>query len=151
MATHAEFIEYVREQARGAGAVSFRRMFGEYACYLGDKVVALVCDDQFYLKPTEAGRRLLGAPVLAPPYPGAKLYFRLDAALEDPDELTRLLRATAAELPLPKAKPKAKVAAKAKSKTKAKPKTKGKPSAKRKPKAEPKSGVRLRKLSTSRA
>lgn len=104
MASHAEFIEYVREQTRGAGAVSFRRMFGEYACYLDGKVVALVCDDQFYLKPTEAGRHALGAPVLAPPYPGARPYFRLDAALEDPDEMARLLRLTSAGLPLPKPK-----------------------------------------------
>ncbi len=107
MASHEEFMEYVREQTRGAGAMSFRRMFGEYACYLDGKVVAFVCDDQFYLKPTEAGRAAIGTPVLAPPYPGAKPYFRLDAALEDPDEMAHLLRVTAAALPPPGPKRKA--------------------------------------------
>ncbi|MCK7502621.1 MAG: TfoX/Sxy family protein [Comamonadaceae bacterium] len=35
-------------------------MFGEYAIYLDGKVVALVCDNQFFVKPTDAGRALLG-------------------------------------------------------------------------------------------
>jgi TfoX/Sxy family transcriptional regulator of competence genes len=83
-------------------------MFGEYAAYLDGKVVALVCDNQFYLKPTAAGRRLLGAVVEAPPYPGARPRFRLDAALEDPEQMAALLCATATELPLPKAKGRAK-------------------------------------------
>lgn len=106
MATRADFIEYVREQASGTrGTVSFRRMFGEYAVYVDDKVVALVCDNQFYLKPTAAGRARLGAVVEAPPYPGASLYLRLDAALEDAELMAVLLRETAAALPAPKAKP----------------------------------------------
>ena len=40
MATKADFIEYVREQLVGAGAMSYRKMFGEYAVYLDGKVVA---------------------------------------------------------------------------------------------------------------
>ena len=58
MATNADFMEYVREQIGAAGEVAFRKMFGEYAVYLGGKVVALLCDNQFYLKPTAAGRAL---------------------------------------------------------------------------------------------
>jgi DNA transformation protein len=59
MATNAEFIQYVCDQLRGAGAISFRKMFGEYAVYCNGKVVALVCDNQFFLKPTAAGRALI--------------------------------------------------------------------------------------------
>ena len=54
MATKADFIEYVREQLVGAGAMSYRKMFGEYAVYLDGKVVALVCDNQLFVKPTTA-------------------------------------------------------------------------------------------------
>ena len=42
MATNADFMEYVREQISAAGEIAFRRMFGEYAVYLGGKVVALL-------------------------------------------------------------------------------------------------------------
>lgn len=122
MATRADFIEFVREQVAGACELTFRRMFGEYAAYLDGKVVALVCDNQFYLKPTAAGRRLLGPVTEAPPYPGAKLYLRLDAVLEDPEQLALVLRATAAELPVPGPKARPKPKAKARSKPKPKPK-----------------------------
>ncbi|SEA01878.1 hypothetical protein SAMN05660964_00780 [Thiothrix caldifontis] len=33
MATELSFVEYVRDQMQGAGQVSFRKMFGEYALY----------------------------------------------------------------------------------------------------------------------
>ncbi|MCQ1549744.1 MAG: hypothetical protein NOF05_13210 [Candidatus Accumulibacter phosphatis] len=47
-------------------------MFGEYALYLNTKVVAFVCDNKLFLKPTDAGRAVLGAPVEAPAYPGSR-------------------------------------------------------------------------------
>ena len=59
MASDIGFVEYVCEQIRGAGHVSHRRMFGEFAVYCDGKVVALVCDNQFFLKPTDAGKALL--------------------------------------------------------------------------------------------
>ena len=123
MATKPDFIAYVREQLAGAGAVSYRRMFGEYAVYLDEKVVALVCDNQLFVKPTAAGRAFLGSVVEAPPFPGATLYFLVDETLESPQEAAQLIRITARELPLPKpkSKPKARARARAKAKSKAKP------------------------------
>jgi TfoX/Sxy family transcriptional regulator of competence genes len=79
-------------------------MFGEYALYCGSKVVALVCDNQLFIKPTSGGRSVLGTPAEAPPYPGAKLYFLIQDQLEDRECMTRLLRVTASELPEPKPK-----------------------------------------------
>ena len=102
MASDVGFVEYVCEQIGGAGRVSYRRMFGEFAVYCDGKVVALVCDNQFFLKPTVAGRALLERVQEAPPYPGAKMYYLLDADLEDAEHMARVVRATAAELPLPK-------------------------------------------------
>lgn len=104
MATNPDFMEYVREQVGSAGEIAFRKMFGEYAVYLGGKVIALLCDNQFYLKPTAAGRALLGTVSEAPPFPGASLYFRLDAALDDPELMADALRTTAAALPMPRPK-----------------------------------------------
>ena len=83
MASDIGFVEYVCEQIRGAGHVSHRRMFGEFAVYCDGKVVALVCDNQFFLKPTDAGKALLDRVKEAPPYPGAKPYYLIDAQLDD--------------------------------------------------------------------
>ena len=104
MSTDNEFIEYIFNQAQGAGQVSYRKMFGEYALYVDGKVVALVCNNQLFVKPTDAGRRLLGTPSLAPPYPGARDHFLLDAEVDDSERLAELLRATADALPLPRPK-----------------------------------------------
>ena len=48
------------EALAGAGAVSARKMFGEYGVYCDGKIVGLVCDDQLFVKVTEAGRAWLG-------------------------------------------------------------------------------------------
>lgn len=106
MASDIGFVEYVCEQIRGAGHVSHRRMFGEFAVYCDGKVVAFVCDNQFFLKPTDAGKALLVRVKEAPPYPGAKPYYLIDAQLDDAEAATAIVRATADALPAPKVKTK---------------------------------------------
>ncbi len=112
MASDREFVTFVCEQLRGAGEISSRRMFGEAAIYHHEKVVGLVCDNQFFLKPTEPGRLKIGSPTEAPPFPGASNWF-LMADIDDPEFLAELVRTTAAALPMPKPK-----SARGKSKTK---------------------------------
>ena len=104
MASDPGFVEFVLEQLREVDGVSQRKMFGEHAVYVGAKVVALICDDQLFLKPTDAGRALLGTPTEAPPYPGAKPYFVVDEYLDAPECLGELFRATEVEVPEPKKK-----------------------------------------------
>ena len=102
MATDKSFMEYVVDQGGPALELTYRMMMGEYVIYHDGKVVALVCDNQVFIKPTEPGREILGTVDEAPPYPGAKLCFRLGTELEDQELLQRLIRATAAALPAPK-------------------------------------------------
>lgn len=104
MATDAAFVEHVIAQLGELPDVSARRMFGEYAVYVGSKVVALVCDNQLFVKPTRAGRALLGDALERAPYPGAKPCFLIDAELDDAAFMAALIRATAHELPVPKPK-----------------------------------------------
>lgn len=111
MASRQDTADYLLEQIARAGRVSAKNMFGEYAIYCDGKVVALVCDDQLFVKPTNAGRALIGKAREGRPYPGAKPHFLIDGDLwEDADWISDLIRATARELPVPK--PKAKRAAK---------------------------------------
>ena len=104
MASDPEFMDYVLDQARGAGGISGRRMFGEYALYCDGKVVGFVCDNRLFLKPLPAAVGLVDAPEFAPPYPGAKLYLALDGELDDGDLVARLVRVVADALPAPKQK-----------------------------------------------
>lgn len=104
MASELGFVQHVCDQIRGVGEVSFRKMFGEYAVYIGGKTVALVCDNQLFLKPTEAGRALLTTVVEGAPYPGAKPHLLLNEHLDDSELLCALFRETEAALPAPRAK-----------------------------------------------
>lgn len=102
MASQQRTVDFILEQCAGAGTVSGRKMFGEYALFCAGKMVALVCDDQLFVKPTVAGRAHCGAVCEAPPYKGGKPCLLIDGDLwEDADWLARLIAVTAAELPVP--------------------------------------------------
>jgi TfoX/Sxy family transcriptional regulator of competence genes len=104
MASGPEFVDFICEQIADAGRVSSRKMFGEYAVYCDGKVVALVCDDRLFVKPTPGGRAFIGITKEAPPYPGAKPYFLIEEMLDDRAWLSALIRTTVAEVPPPRAK-----------------------------------------------
>ncbi|MBI4784032.1 MAG: TfoX/Sxy family protein [Oscillatoriophycideae cyanobacterium NC_groundwater_1537_Pr4_S-0.65um_50_18] len=104
MASDLNFVEYVCDQIKEAGQVSFKKMFGEYAIYYNEKAVALVCDNQLFIKPTAGGRAMIDNIVEASPYPGAKPYFLIGEQLEDRQWMSNLVQLTASELPAPETK-----------------------------------------------
>ena len=106
MANDQDFVDFVVDQAQGAGGVTYRHMFGGTSLYSNGKVVALICDNQLFVKPTDAGRAYIGAVVEAPPYPGAKTCFLIEEELEDAEWLSELVVLTERELPIPKPKKK---------------------------------------------
>lgn len=105
MASSLHSIEFITEQMEDAGEITYKAMFGEYALYCDGKIMALVCDDQLFMKPTAAGRSFIDDVVEAPPYPGAKPYFLIEDQLEDREWMGNLVKLTAEELPEPKPKP----------------------------------------------
>jgi TfoX/Sxy family transcriptional regulator of competence genes len=107
MASKQTTVDFILEQMQGAGAVRAKAMFGEYAVYCDDKVVALVCDDQLFVKLTAAGRNFIGTATEGQPYPGAKACFLISGdQWEDREWLSQLIKLTALELPVPKPKKK---------------------------------------------
>lgn len=108
MATDRDFIAYVEEQLALGPRLRHHRMFGEYALYLDDKVVAFACDNSLYIKPNPAVARLAPGLPQAPPYSGAKDYPVADELLDDGQALRALMLASADALPAPKPKAPAK-------------------------------------------
>lgn len=108
MASDQDFVDFIVEMLSTELAVSSRKMFGEYAIYLDGKVVAMVCDNQLFVKKTDKGAEYAGEIAEGAPYPGAKPAFLIEDRLEDREWLTELVRITAAALPLPKPKAKRK-------------------------------------------
>ncbi len=102
MASQQTTVDYLVEQMSKAGDVSARKMFGEYGIFCDGTMVALVCDDQLFIKPTPGGRQLVGEITEAPPYEGAKPCFLISGdRWDDSDWLAGVIRATASGLPKP--------------------------------------------------
>lgn len=106
MSTSQSTIDFLLDQLADLAGVHARKMFGEYALYCGDKVVALVCDNQLFVKLTPPGKALVGSGYReGAAYPGAKPSILVGADLiEDSERLCELVRVTAGALP--PAKPK---------------------------------------------
>ena len=75
MSTQKETVEFLLEKLRHPGRFSTRAMFGEYALYADGKVVALVCDDQLFVKIVPASIELEGECEQGEPYPGARPHY----------------------------------------------------------------------------
>lgn len=93
MASHQDFVDYVTEQLRGAGAIRSRKMFGEYGLYCDEVFFAVICDDQLFIKVTPAGEAAFPHLPKAPPYEGAKDSFLVED-VDDQDTMTALTRIT---------------------------------------------------------
>ncbi len=130
MATDKKFAEFIMDQARAAGHVLAKPMFGDYGLYCDGKIVGLICDDQLFIKPTEAGKKFIDDIVEAPPYLGAKNYFLIEDKFEERDWISELIKITAEALPQKvfKGKHAVKKIVKKKSLKKASVKQKSKPS-----------------------
>ena len=102
MASKIEFVEFIAEQLRQAGTITYRKMFGEYGVYCNGKIFAVICDNQLFIKITEAGRKICPGLSEAPPYEGAKNYLLMED-VEDKELLTAL-----GLISLPEPKPKKK-------------------------------------------
>lgn len=113
MSTDLDFIHYVAEQIALGSRLTHKKLFGEYALYVDEKVVAFVCDNSVFIKPSAAVARLGADLPQRPPYPGAKDYPVVDELLDDTDLIRGLMLETAALMPAPKPKKPAVAARKA--------------------------------------
>lgn len=102
--SNPDLVQYIVEQAGGAGEVRARKMFGDYCLYCNDKPVGLICDDMLYLKPLKqlepviirhlqeyAAGAAAPVPDMHPPYDGAKPHYRI-ADIDDRDYISLLVR-----------------------------------------------------------
>lgn len=108
MPNDQDYIDFIVDQVQRGCDVTYRHMFGGTTLYVSGKVVGMICDNQLFVKPTEAGRSYMGTVVEAPAYEGAKNSFLIEDGVDDQEWLTELLVVTANELPAPKPKKKRK-------------------------------------------
>ena len=104
MATTVDFIEYVCGQVEVAGAVRYRKMFGEYMVYVNDKPILLVCDNTVFVKILPCIDKLMSEAEKDFPYKGAKEHYVLD--IDDKELVLAVIAELEAVIPIPKPKKK---------------------------------------------
>ena len=101
MASQQKFVDFIIEQIDISEQITYKKMFGEYGLYFGDKMFALVCDNKLFIKPTSSAREYINDIIEAAPYPGAKPCFLIEDKIEDSIWLRKLIEITVKELPEP--------------------------------------------------
>ena len=104
MATSAATVDHLLDSLSDAGTLSARKLFGEYALYLDGVIVAFVCGDTLFIKPTPGALSILPDAEKGPAYPGSKDYIIGSEVLDNPDLCISALRAVVADAPAPQPK-----------------------------------------------
>lgn len=105
MASNSDFVQYIVDQCSSAGEIAVKKMMGDYCIYCNGVLFGLICDNNLYIKMTEAGEAVLDEVVLRPPYPSARDHFYI-TNVDDRDYLEDIIRATLPELISSKSKAK---------------------------------------------
>ena len=103
MASTPDFMQFVEEQLRGAGAISHYKMMGDYVVYCDLKDVGAVCGNQFYIKRLPVSEPFFPNATPVAPTGGKDTHFLVEN-LEDTAFLAQLVRAVCDALPPPKPK-----------------------------------------------
>ena len=103
MACNPDFVQFIVDQCSGAGEIAVKKMMGDYCIYCDGVLFGLICDNNLYIKQTDAGEAVLDEVVLRPPYPSARDYFYI-TNVDDRDYLEDIIRATLPELMTPRKK-----------------------------------------------
>lgn len=105
MATSQATADLITSKMAGAGMITWKKMFGEYGLYCNGKIIAFICDDALFLKPTVEAREFFPDAEDAPPYPGAKMYILIpEEKWEDEEFMSELAAINYKALPTPKPK-----------------------------------------------
>lgn len=78
-------------------------MFGEFALYYDERVVAFICDNTLFAKITENNKKFLGKNKKGPCYPGSKDYYIItEEQIETPKFLQTIFKNITLSLPAKK-------------------------------------------------
>jgi TfoX/Sxy family transcriptional regulator of competence genes len=107
MASDIEFVNFVADQIKDAGTITYKKMFGEYLIYANQKPVVLVCDNTAFVKILDCVKPLLESATAVHaekgfPYDGAKEHYIVD--VDDSELLTEVVRELEKVTPIPKKK-----------------------------------------------
>ncbi|MDR0515786.1 MAG: DUF3788 family protein [Fibromonadaceae bacterium] len=104
MASDIDFVNYVVDQIKDVGAISQKKMFGEYMVYVNQKPIILICNNTAYVKKLDCVKEFHKTEETGYPYKGAKEHYILD--VDNREALKSIVQALEKIIPIPKKKSK---------------------------------------------
>jgi len=102
MASDLDYVQYVIDQIKIDGIITYKKMFGEYLIYLNNRPVVLVCDNTAFVKMLGCIKTLMENAEVGVPYDGAKEHYIVD--VDDSEHLSNVVMVLEKNVPIPKKK-----------------------------------------------
>jgi TfoX/Sxy family transcriptional regulator of competence genes len=104
MASDLDYVQYVVDQIKTNGTVTYKKMFGEYLIYLNSKPVVMVCDNTAFVKIIDCIKPLMENAETGFPYEGAKEHYIIN--IDDSEYLSNVINILEENVSIPKKKKK---------------------------------------------
>jgi len=104
MASDLDYVQYVIDQIKTNGKITYKKMFGEYLIYLNNKPVIMVCDNTTFVKMLDCIKPLMENAETGFPYKGAKEHYIVN--VDDSEYLSNVVIILEKNVPIPKKKKK---------------------------------------------
>jgi TfoX/Sxy family transcriptional regulator of competence genes len=104
MASDLNYVQYVIDQIKADGIITYKKMFGEYLIYLNNKPVVMVCDNTAYIKMLDCIKPLIEDAETGFPYEGAKEHYIVN--VDNSEHISNVVTILEKNIPIPKKKKK---------------------------------------------
>jgi TfoX/Sxy family transcriptional regulator of competence genes len=104
MASDLDYVQYVIDQIKINGTITYKKMFGEYLIYLNNKPVVMICDNTAFVKMLDCIKHLMGNAETGFPYDGAKEHYIVN--VDDSEHLSNVVMILEKNVSIPKRKKK---------------------------------------------
>jgi TfoX/Sxy family transcriptional regulator of competence genes len=104
MASDLDYVQYVIDQIKTHGTITYKKMFGEYLIYINGKPIVMVCDNTAFVKMLDCIKHLMENAETGFPYEGAKEHYIVN--VDDSEHLSNVATVLEKNVPIPKKKKK---------------------------------------------
>jgi TfoX/Sxy family transcriptional regulator of competence genes len=102
MASDLDYVQYVIDQIKTSGIITYKKMFGEYLIYLNSKPIIIICDNTVFVKKLDCIKSLMENEETGFPYEGAKEHYIVN--VDNSEHLSKVAMVLEKNIPRPKNK-----------------------------------------------
>jgi TfoX/Sxy family transcriptional regulator of competence genes len=104
MASDLDYVQYVIDQIKTNGTITYKKMFGEYLIYINNKPIVMVCDNTAFVKILDCIKPLMENAETGFPYEGAKEHYIVN--VDESEHLSNVVMVLEKNVLIPKKKKK---------------------------------------------